>query len=64
MGYDRFPEQLIDEKEDILRRIVAERTLVFFTHDTRWAAAYIDCDKNGRYVLAQGFASLKDWPLI
>lgn len=33
MGYDRFPEQLIDEKEPILEKALAEGWWLFFTHD-------------------------------
>jgi glyoxylase-like metal-dependent hydrolase (beta-lactamase superfamily II) len=41
MGYDRYPELLIDEKKALLDRIVAERGWAFFTHDPTTAAARI-----------------------
>ena len=34
MGYDRFPELLIDEKRSLLRDLVARDGSLFFTHDT------------------------------
>jgi glyoxylase-like metal-dependent hydrolase (beta-lactamase superfamily II) len=33
MGYDRYPELLIDEKEALLANIVAEHGWAFYTHD-------------------------------
>jgi glyoxylase-like metal-dependent hydrolase (beta-lactamase superfamily II) len=53
MGYDRYPELLIDEKKALLERIVAERGWAFFTHDPEIAAARIARDDDGRYVVAE-----------
>lgn len=50
MGYDRFPERLIDEKSLFLRRCVDEKALLLLTHDPNAAACYVDCDAKGRYV--------------
>ncbi|MFO0666249.1 MAG: MBL fold metallo-hydrolase [Polyangiaceae bacterium] len=33
MGYDRFPELLIEEKKEVLDRVIAEGGWAFFTHD-------------------------------
>ncbi len=33
MGYDRFPEQLIDEKQRLLSDLVARHGRLFYTHD-------------------------------
>ena len=52
MGYDRYPELLIDEKKALLDRIVAENGWAFFTHDPEVAAARITLDENGRYTVA------------
>jgi len=49
MGYDRYPELLIDEKKALLERIVAENGWAFFTHDPQVAAARITCGADGRY---------------
>ena len=49
MGYDRYPELLIDEKKALLERIVAENGWAFFTHDPDIAAARIVRGANGRY---------------
>jgi glyoxylase-like metal-dependent hydrolase (beta-lactamase superfamily II) len=44
MGYDRYPEMLIDEKKALLDRIVDENGWAFFTHDSSVAAARIERD--------------------
>ncbi|MGK5093567.1 MBL fold metallo-hydrolase [Deltaproteobacteria bacterium TL4] len=33
MGYDRYPEKLIDEKHQLLKELVKEGAWVFYTHD-------------------------------
>jgi glyoxylase-like metal-dependent hydrolase (beta-lactamase superfamily II) len=49
MGYDRYPELLIDEKKKLLDRILGERGWAFFTHDPEVAAARIERDQQGKY---------------
>ncbi|MEM6992139.1 MAG: MBL fold metallo-hydrolase, partial [Myxococcota bacterium] len=49
MGYDRFPELLIDEKHDILGAIHGEDGWCFFTHDAAVAAAKLTRDERGRF---------------
>lgn len=50
MGYDRFPEGLIEEKEDLLDSLVARNGRLVFTHDPEVAVAYVTRDEqNGRY---------------
>ncbi len=44
MGYDRFPEQLIDEKIDLYGEMKQEDFL-FFTHDVNVAMAHVVDDK-------------------
>jgi len=59
MGYDRFPERLIDEKRALLERARADlREWLFFTHDPTVAAARIECDPQGRYVVRDTRAGL------
>ncbi len=41
MGYDRYPELVIDEKRAMLERLVAEQGWAFYTHDARIAASKI-----------------------
>jgi glyoxylase-like metal-dependent hydrolase (beta-lactamase superfamily II) len=58
MGYDRYPELLIDEKKALLDRIIAENGWGFFTHDPHIAAARIARSDNGRYMTVEGRRAL------
>jgi hypothetical protein len=58
MGYDRYPELLIDEKKPLLDRIIAENGWGFFTHDPDIAAARIARDRNGRYMTIEARRAL------
>ena len=49
MGYDRFPEQLIDEKVTLLSKLVRNNGRVFFTHDSEIALSRIILDDRGRF---------------
>ncbi len=49
MGYDRFPELLIDEKNEFLADKLARDVRLFFTHDTGCAMARVTRDERGRY---------------
>ncbi len=49
MGYDRFPEKLIDEKERILTDLTQRNGRVFFTHDPHCAMARVILDERGRF---------------
>ena len=49
MGYDRYPELLIDEKSEILKQLFKKNGRVFFTHDPNYALARIILDERGRY---------------
>jgi glyoxylase-like metal-dependent hydrolase (beta-lactamase superfamily II) len=49
MGYDRYPELLIDEKKALLERIVAEKGWAFYTHDPKVAASRVERDASGKF---------------
>lgn len=49
MGYDRFPEQLIDEKVTILSKFVRKNGRLFFTHDPEIAMSRVIIDDRGRF---------------
>ena len=49
MGYDRFPELLIDEKRALLEDLLAREGSVFFTHDPSVALARVAQDEKGRF---------------
>lgn len=63
MGYDRFPEQLIDEKRSLYVDALAQHTGLFFTHDPSTALAFLGQSENGRFSAEQAFAELDHWDL-
>ena len=50
MGYDRYPELLIDEKTKLLDDLLARNGRLYFTHDPNWAACGLAKDERGRIV--------------
>ena len=48
MGYDRFPELLIDEKAALLHNLAGRNGRIFFTHDPACAMARITKDELDR----------------
>jgi glyoxylase-like metal-dependent hydrolase (beta-lactamase superfamily II) len=48
MGYDRYPELLIDEKRALLERVRERSGWLFFTHDPRVSIARVAFE-NGKY---------------
>lgn len=49
MGYDRYPEMLIDEKRETLTDLLARGGRLFFTHDPSVAMATVAQDDRGRF---------------
>ena len=49
MGYDRFPELLIEEKERLLTDLLHRQGRLFFTHDSTYACAKLSRDERGRF---------------
>lgn len=49
MGYDRFPEILIGEKKEILELAVKKNSLLFYTHDPKYAVSRIIQEENGKF---------------
>lgn len=50
MGYDRFAEQLVEEKTRVLDDLAEKGGLVAFTHDARVAFARVERDGRGGFV--------------
>lgn len=63
MGYDRFPERLIDEKQSLYERALREQTGLFFTHDPATSLSFIEKGADGRFSAARSFAKLTRWDL-
>lgn len=58
MGYDRFPEQLIDEKAALLEDLVARDGRLFFTHDPNVAMCALARNEKGHVVANEPQAEL------
>jgi hypothetical protein len=59
MGYDRYPELLIDEKATLLGDLLPRRGRLFFTHDPSFAMGTLARDDRGRYHTTHDLAELR-----
>jgi glyoxylase-like metal-dependent hydrolase (beta-lactamase superfamily II) len=62
MGYDRFPELLIDEKTALLADLAARGGWLFFTHDPEIAIARVT-HEGGRFSTSDEISELRGDPL-
>ena len=60
MGYDRYPELLIDEKTSLLTDLVARRGRLFFTHDPNVAMGRVVKDEKGRFSTVEESPTVRD----
>lgn len=63
MGYDRYPELLIDEKRAFLEDKLARDVHLYFTHDPGCALAKLVRDEKGRFGTTHEVEVLKARPL-
>jgi glyoxylase-like metal-dependent hydrolase (beta-lactamase superfamily II) len=63
MGYDRYPELLIDEKRRFLDEMLARGIRLYFTHDPGCAMARVTRDEDGRFATTDEHAELRGLPL-
>jgi glyoxylase-like metal-dependent hydrolase (beta-lactamase superfamily II) len=49
MGYDRYPELLIDEKRALLEELLSKHGKLFFTHDPATPCGVVERDAKGRF---------------
>ena len=61
MGYDRYPERLIDEKTALLSDLVARDGRLFFTHDPEVAMSRVTQDERGRFKAQDPLEELHAW---
>ncbi len=64
MGYDRFPEKLIDEKELLYQNFQDKDLSLYFTHDPDWAMGRLTLNEKGHYVAQDLKKELKSYTLI
>lgn len=60
MGYDRFPEGLIEEKEALLADLYPRGGRLVFTHDPAIAIGQVNRDDKGRYSLKNTQSSVRN----
>jgi glyoxylase-like metal-dependent hydrolase (beta-lactamase superfamily II) len=60
MGYDRYPEMLIDEKATLLGNLLERHGRLFFTHDPNIAIGTVAKDDKGRFHVVDEHATLRD----
>jgi glyoxylase-like metal-dependent hydrolase (beta-lactamase superfamily II) len=60
MGYDRFPELLIDEKARLLADLVGRGGRLFFTHDPEVALSTVSRDAQGKYAAIDDRRDVRD----
>ncbi len=58
MGYDRFPELLIDEKATLLNDLIARDGRLFFTHDPNVAMGKVARDAKGKFTTVDELATV------
>jgi glyoxylase-like metal-dependent hydrolase (beta-lactamase superfamily II) len=61
MGYDRFPEHLVDEKGRLLAERVTDRHHLFYTHDPLFAASRVARDARGRFAPHANIPDFSRW---
>jgi len=62
MGYDRFPEHLIDEKAELFRDLLAHEEFLYFTHDPLLAAVRLR-EEAGRFHPSHELGAFRGWDL-
>jgi glyoxylase-like metal-dependent hydrolase (beta-lactamase superfamily II) len=60
MGYDRYPEMLIEEKQQLLDSVIARKGRLFYTHDHEVAMSRVSKDTDGRYRPVEPTPTLRD----
>jgi glyoxylase-like metal-dependent hydrolase (beta-lactamase superfamily II) len=60
MGYDRYPEMLIDEKTALLGGLLAQHGRLFFTHDPIVAMGTVARDDRGKYGIVDERRDVRD----
>jgi glyoxylase-like metal-dependent hydrolase (beta-lactamase superfamily II) len=59
MGYDRFPELLIDEKTALLEAMLEKGGRIFYTHDARYAMSGLARNDKGQIVAKDPIAEVR-----
>lgn len=63
MGYDRFPEQLINEKQEIYKRVLSENWFLFYTHDPVVSSSRIQLNERNKYEAIEAIEILEKFSI-
>lgn len=58
MGYDRFAEKLIDEKQSMMDDLLLRNGRLFFTHDANIACGVLAKNEKGKFCLSESYKTL------
>ncbi len=61
MGYDRYPEHLIEEKQLLLSELEQRNGWLYFTHDPQVAAGRVLKNEKGRFTVTETMGELVGW---
>ena len=50
MGYDRYPEKLINEKLELYKKVIPQDWWLFFTHDPKISMSKCTRDDRGKFI--------------
>ncbi|HEY4107216.1 MAG TPA: MBL fold metallo-hydrolase [Polyangiaceae bacterium] len=62
MGYDRYPEHLVDEKSALFAAFAERGEYLFYTHDPEVSASRV-VESSGRYKPKDELGTFRDWDL-
>lgn len=63
MGYDRYPEKLIDEKLALYEQFSNHNLWLFFTHDAKYACGQIVKNEKAKFTASKLQETLQQWTL-
>lgn len=58
MGYDRYAEQVIDEKRNMLTDLLSRKGRLFFTHDAKTSMGTLAINERNKYHIVDGLENL------
>ena len=63
MGYDRYAEHLVDEKNALIEKLAVDGTRLVYTHDPNVAASRVVRDERGRFAASDPLPAFTRWNL-
>lgn len=64
MGYDRYPEKLIEEKQALYEKFIDSRFQIFFTHDANHAMGRLSKNEKNQYEVSDLHDTLNEFELL